>query len=105
MAEADPSSFASPDSCRTHHLYLRCRVDFESRSLRGTAALTVRAERDNLRCLVTLLLPFPCRAWWALRAPLEESDAKDPVRPVGSVVGLREAAPSEPAKDAPRTAC
>ncbi|XP_054843985.1 leukotriene A-4 hydrolase isoform X1 [Eublepharis macularius] len=52
MAEADPSSFASPDCCRTHHLYLRCRVDFESRSLRGTAALTVRAERDNLRCLV-----------------------------------------------------
>ncbi|KAL8221711.1 UNVERIFIED_CONTAM: hypothetical protein K2H54_074397 [Gekko kuhli] len=52
MAVADPSSFASPDSCRTHHLYLRCRVDFESRSLRGTAALTVRAERDNLRCLI-----------------------------------------------------
>lgn len=54
MAEADPSSFSCPDSFRTHHLYLRCRVDFESRSLRGTAALTVRAERDNLRCLVTL---------------------------------------------------
>ncbi|XP_062989817.1 leukotriene A-4 hydrolase [Elgaria multicarinata webbii] len=53
MAELeDPSSFAAPDCCRTHHLHLRCRVDFESRSLRGTAALTVRAERDNLRCVV-----------------------------------------------------
>ncbi|XP_007439538.1 leukotriene A-4 hydrolase [Python bivittatus] len=52
MADADPSSFAAPDACRAHHLYLRCRVDFESRSLRGTAALTVRLERDNLRSLV-----------------------------------------------------
>uniref|UniRef100_A0A6J0VG73 Leukotriene A(4) hydrolase n=1 Tax=Pogona vitticeps TaxID=103695 RepID=A0A6J0VG73_9SAUR len=52
MAEADPSSFADPGCCRTHHLYLRCRVDFESKSLRGSAALTVRAERDRLRCLV-----------------------------------------------------
>ncbi|CAI5785765.1 leukotriene A-4 hydrolase [Podarcis lilfordi] len=52
MAEADPSSFASPGCCRTHHLHLRCRVDFASRSLRGTAALTVRAERDSLRRLV-----------------------------------------------------
>ncbi|KAM6437310.1 leukotriene A-4 hydrolase isoform 1-T1 [Liasis olivaceus] len=52
MADADPSSFAAPDACRAHHLYLRCRVDFESRSLRGTAALTVRSERDNLRSLV-----------------------------------------------------
>ncbi|XP_013906996.1 PREDICTED: leukotriene A-4 hydrolase [Thamnophis sirtalis] len=52
MADADPSSFAASDACRTHHLYLRCRVDFESRSLRGTAALTVRSERDNLSSLV-----------------------------------------------------
>ncbi|KAG8137989.1 putative Leukotriene A(4) hydrolase protein [Naja naja] len=52
MAEADPSSFAAPDACRTHHLYLSCCVDFESRSLRGTAALTVRSERDNLTSLV-----------------------------------------------------
>ncbi|KAF7248515.1 Leukotriene A-4 hydrolase [Varanus komodoensis] len=53
MAEAqDPSSFAVPDACRIHHLHLRCRVDFGSRSLRGTAALTVRSERDQLRCLV-----------------------------------------------------
>uniref|UniRef100_A0A2D4MI53 Leukotriene A(4) hydrolase n=2 Tax=Micrurus spixii TaxID=129469 RepID=A0A2D4MI53_9SAUR len=52
MAEADPSSFAAADACRTHHLYLSCCVDFESRSLRGTAALTVRSERDNLSSLV-----------------------------------------------------
>ncbi|XP_066490275.1 leukotriene A-4 hydrolase [Tiliqua scincoides] len=52
MAGLDPTSLSSPDDCRTHHLYLRCRVDFERRSLRGTVALTVRAERDLLRCLV-----------------------------------------------------
>uniref|UniRef100_A0A8D0HC62 Leukotriene A-4 hydrolase n=1 Tax=Sphenodon punctatus TaxID=8508 RepID=A0A8D0HC62_SPHPU len=52
MAETDPSSFASPACCRIQHLYLRCRVDFHSRALRGTAGLTVRAERDSLRCLV-----------------------------------------------------
>uniref|UniRef100_A0A0K8RZY3 Leukotriene A(4) hydrolase n=1 Tax=Crotalus horridus TaxID=35024 RepID=A0A0K8RZY3_CROHD len=52
MVDVDPSSFAAPDACRTHHLYLRCRVDFESRSLRGTAALTVRSEQDNPSSLV-----------------------------------------------------
>ncbi|CAM4497609.1 unnamed protein product [Lepidochelys kempii] len=51
MAESDPSSFASPADHLTQHLYLRCRVDFGSRTLRGTAALTVRAGRDGLRCL------------------------------------------------------
>ncbi|XP_064011022.1 leukotriene A-4 hydrolase [Pogoniulus pusillus] len=49
---ADPSSFAAPSCCRTRHLYLRCRVDFAARALRGTAALTARAEREALRCLV-----------------------------------------------------
>ncbi|KAJ6656381.1 hypothetical protein lerEdw1_003884 [Lerista edwardsae] len=57
MAGLDPTSFASAGDGRTHHLYLRCRVDFESRSLRGVAALTVRAERDDLRRLVTPLPP------------------------------------------------
>ncbi|XP_050791418.1 leukotriene A-4 hydrolase [Gopherus flavomarginatus] len=52
MAESDPSSFASAADHLTQHLYLRCRVDFGSHALRGTAALTVRAERDGLRCLV-----------------------------------------------------
>nr|XP_008176974.1 leukotriene A-4 hydrolase [Chrysemys picta bellii] len=52
MAELDPSSFASSSDHLTQHLYLRCRVDFGSRALRGTAAHTVRAERDGLRCLV-----------------------------------------------------
>ncbi|XP_039356663.1 leukotriene A-4 hydrolase [Mauremys reevesii] len=52
MAETDPSSFASAADHLTQHLYLRCRVDFGSRALRGTAALTVRAERHGLRCLV-----------------------------------------------------
>ncbi|XP_042325511.1 leukotriene A-4 hydrolase [Sceloporus undulatus] len=52
MAEGDPSSFAAPDSCRAHHLRLRCRVDFEAKALRGTAALTVRAEQDRLKALV-----------------------------------------------------
>ncbi|XP_032644420.1 leukotriene A-4 hydrolase [Chelonoidis abingdonii] len=52
MAESDPSSFASAADHLTQHLYLRCRVDFGSQALRGTAALTVRAERDGLRCLV-----------------------------------------------------
>ncbi|RMC03207.1 hypothetical protein DUI87_20401 [Hirundo rustica rustica] len=49
---ADPSSFASPACCLTRHLHLRCRVDFGERALRGTAALTARAEREALRCLV-----------------------------------------------------
>ncbi|KAM9170383.1 leukotriene A-4 hydrolase [Pangshura tecta] len=52
MAETDPSSFASAADHLTQHLWLRCRVDFGSRALRGTAALTVRAERDGLRCLI-----------------------------------------------------
>ncbi|XP_074867718.1 leukotriene A-4 hydrolase [Carettochelys insculpta] len=52
MAESDPSSFASPAEHVTQHLYLRCRVDFGGRVLRGTAALTVRAARDGLRRLV-----------------------------------------------------
>uniref|UniRef100_A0A8C3Y078 Leukotriene A-4 hydrolase n=1 Tax=Catharus ustulatus TaxID=91951 RepID=A0A8C3Y078_CATUS len=51
-AMADPSSFASPACCLTRHLHLRCRADFGARALRGTAALTVRAEREALRCLV-----------------------------------------------------
>ncbi|NXP88315.1 LKHA4 hydrolase, partial [Passerina amoena] len=51
-AMADPSSFASPACCLTRHLHLRCRVDFGARVLRGTAALTARAERETLRCLV-----------------------------------------------------
>ncbi|NWZ05665.1 LKHA4 hydrolase, partial [Agelaius phoeniceus] len=51
-AMADPSSFASPACCLTRHLHLRCRADFGARVLRGTAALTVRAEREALRCLV-----------------------------------------------------
>ncbi|OXB76923.1 UNVERIFIED_CONTAM: hypothetical protein H355_002394 [Colinus virginianus] len=51
-AAADPSSFASPSCCLTRHLHLRCRVDFGAHALRGTAALTARAERDALRCLV-----------------------------------------------------
>lgn len=58
MADEDPSSFAAPDRCRTHHLYLRCRVDFESKSLRGSAALTVRAEQDRLRSLVKPSFPW-----------------------------------------------
>ncbi|XP_067998884.1 leukotriene A-4 hydrolase [Melanerpes formicivorus] len=49
---ADPSSFSSPSCCRTYHLYLRCRVDFGARALRGTAAFTTRAEREALRRLV-----------------------------------------------------
>ncbi|XP_074758810.1 leukotriene A-4 hydrolase isoform X3 [Athene noctua] len=49
---ADPSSFASPSCCLTRHLYLRCRVDFGARALRGAAAFTARAEREALRCLV-----------------------------------------------------
>ncbi|XP_021247667.1 leukotriene A-4 hydrolase isoform X1 [Numida meleagris] len=52
MAASDPSSFASPSCCLTRHLHLRCRVDFGAHALRGTAAFTVRAERDALRCLV-----------------------------------------------------
>ncbi|NXY81179.1 LKHA4 hydrolase, partial [Alcedo cyanopectus] len=51
-AMADPSSFASPSCCLTRHLYLRCRVDFGARALRGTAAFTARAEREALRRLV-----------------------------------------------------
>ncbi|NWY26622.1 LKHA4 hydrolase, partial [Pheucticus melanocephalus] len=51
-AMADPSSFASPACCLTRHLHLRCRADFGARVLRGTAALTARAERETLRCLV-----------------------------------------------------
>ncbi|NXY02312.1 LKHA4 hydrolase, partial [Pteruthius melanotis] len=51
-AMADPSSFASPACCLTRHLYLRCRADFGARALRGTVALTARAEREALRCLV-----------------------------------------------------
>ncbi|KAH0616765.1 hypothetical protein JD844_028137 [Phrynosoma platyrhinos] len=46
MAEGDPSSFAAPDSARAHHLHLRCRVDFEAKALRGTAALTVLDTKD-----------------------------------------------------------
>uniref|UniRef100_A0A8C3E1C7 Leukotriene A4 hydrolase n=1 Tax=Corvus moneduloides TaxID=1196302 RepID=A0A8C3E1C7_CORMO len=49
---ADPSSFASPACCLTRHFYLRCRADFGARALRGTVALTARAEREALRCLV-----------------------------------------------------
>nr|XP_060633268.1 leukotriene A-4 hydrolase [Anolis sagrei ordinatus] len=52
MAEEDPSSFAAPSACRTHHLHLRCRVDFAAQAIRGTAAFTVRAEADQLRSLV-----------------------------------------------------
>uniref|UniRef100_A0A8C8VR17 Leukotriene A(4) hydrolase n=1 Tax=Pelusios castaneus TaxID=367368 RepID=A0A8C8VR17_9SAUR len=53
MSEPDVSSFASPaDHFLQRHLYLRCRVDFNSRRLRGTASLTVRAERDGLPRLV-----------------------------------------------------
>ncbi|XP_025921860.1 leukotriene A-4 hydrolase [Apteryx rowi] len=51
-AVVDTSSFSSPSCCLTRHLYLRCRVDFGARALRGTAALTARAEREALRCLV-----------------------------------------------------
>uniref|UniRef100_A0A8C3JNP1 Leukotriene A4 hydrolase n=1 Tax=Calidris pygmaea TaxID=425635 RepID=A0A8C3JNP1_9CHAR len=52
LTMADPCSFASPDCCRTRHLYLRCRADFGAQALRGTAAFTARAEREALRCLV-----------------------------------------------------
>ncbi|XP_065260289.1 leukotriene A-4 hydrolase-like [Emys orbicularis] len=47
--EPDPNSFTSH---LPQHLYLHCRVDFGSWALQGTAALTLRAERDGLRCLV-----------------------------------------------------
>uniref|UniRef100_A0A7M4FNA3 Leukotriene A-4 hydrolase n=1 Tax=Crocodylus porosus TaxID=8502 RepID=A0A7M4FNA3_CROPO len=52
MAEQDTSAFAAPDACRAQHLRLRCRVDFAARTLRGDAALTLRGQRDGLRCLV-----------------------------------------------------
>ncbi|XP_019370597.1 PREDICTED: leukotriene A-4 hydrolase isoform X1 [Gavialis gangeticus] len=52
MAEEDASAFAAPDACRAQHLRLCCRVDFAARTLRGDAALTLRVQRDGLRCLV-----------------------------------------------------
>nr|XP_014343641.1 PREDICTED: leukotriene A-4 hydrolase [Latimeria chalumnae] len=49
---ADPNSFSSFSQCTTKHLNLQLQVDFESRVVKGTVALTVEALKDQLSSLI-----------------------------------------------------
>ncbi|CAJ0963025.1 unnamed protein product [Ranitomeya imitator] len=49
---SDPSSFCSPEQFITRHLSLHLRVDFSTRVIAASSALTVRCLQDSLSSLI-----------------------------------------------------